>query len=162
MEKEKNSADLFKIKGKLKKVTGTILNPESGGLRFVLNLANLSGKTQDDMYKLFDKKWKKVKEEVRGWYTNKTGAYKFGAMNRTAVQSDVEVVSLLCQDANGKIDLKGLEACLKDLGKLALYEKATVHVSNVTLTSVPELEGMLKEALLDKGVSIYFYDGDKV
>lgn len=60
----------FQMQGKVKVINGSILTPENGGLRFVLNTNNLSGKVVGPLYTLFDKKWKKVREETKGWYAN--------------------------------------------------------------------------------------------
>jgi len=148
----------FKPVGKTKTVTGTILAPENAGLRFVLSINNMAGKHDNHpLYPLFEKKWPKVKVEALGWYANKTGAYKLGAVNTTAVQSDTWVIHMLCQDEKQATDQQALAKCLKEVCKMAKYEKATVHVSNLLTESVPELPALVKEQLLNEGVSVYFY-----
>lgn len=147
----------FQVKGKTKLIKRSILTPEGGGLRFVLNVVNMLGKTEGALYPIFDKKWKQVKSEARGWYATKTGAYKLGAISTVAVQSDVWVTNLLCQDDKLVTDVKALEECLKSVCKSAIYEKATVHISTVLLEAVPELEALLGSCLVAKGVSVSFY-----
>lgn len=149
----------FQPQGKTKVIQGTILAPENAGLRFVLSVNNLAGKPDNHpLYPLFEKKWKKVREEARGWYATKTGAYKIGAVNTTAVQSDTWVIHMLCQDENQATDVAGLEKCLKEVCKMAKYERATVHVSSLLTNAVPELTAALKTQLVDQGVSVYFYN----
>lgn len=149
----------FQPQGKTKVIKGSILAPENAGLRFVLSVNNLAGKPDNHpLYALFEKKWKKVKEEARGWYATKTGAYKLGAVNTTAVQSDTWVIHMLCQDEKQVTNVAGLEKCLKEVCKSAKYERATVHVSNLLTNAVPELIGLLKTQLVDQGVSVYFYE----
>jgi hypothetical protein len=148
----------FQQPGKVKTIKGTILAPENAGLRFVLSVNNLAGKPENPMFPIFDKKWKKVREESRGWFANKTGAYKLGAINTTAVQSDTWVIHMLCQDESVATDLKGLEECLKKVCASAKYEKATVHVSTVLTNAIPELAELLNKQLIDHGVSVYFYE----
>jgi hypothetical protein len=149
----------FQPQGKTKVIKGTILAPENAGLRFVLSINNLAGKIDNHpLYPLFEKKWPKVKAEARGWFATKTGAYKLGATNTTAVQSDTWVIHMLCQDENLATDTAGLEKCLKEVAKSAKYERATVHVSSLLTNAVPELTGLLKSQLVDQGVSVYFYD----
>lgn len=149
----------FQPQGKTKVIKGSILAPENAGLRFVLSVNNLAGKPDNHpLYPVFEKKWKKVKEEARGWYATKTGAYKLGATHTTAVQSDTWVIHMLCQDENLVTDVAGLEKCLKEVCKSAKYERATVHVSSLLTNAVPELTGLLKTQLVDQGVSVYFYD----
>ena len=153
----KEQVNRFQVKGKTKLIKGSILTPEGGGLRFVLNIVNMSGKTEGALYPIFDKKWKQIKSEARGWYATKTGAYKLGSVNSTSVQSDVWVEHLLCQDDKLVTDVKALEECLKSVCKSALYEKASVCVSTALVDAIPELEALLGSCLVDKGVSVSFY-----
>lgn len=150
---------LFQPKGKTKVIKGTILAPENAGLRFVLSINNLAGKPDNHpLYPLFEKKWRKVREEARGWYATKTGAYKLGAVNTTAVQSDTWVIHMLAQNEQQETDATALEKCLKEVCKMAKYERATVHVSTLLTESVPELQALLSSQLVDEGVSVYLYD----
>lgn len=158
--KEEKKTNLFQPKGKMKIVKGSILAPENAGLRFVLSVNNLQGKATAPWYDLFDKKWPKVREQSKGWFNTRTGAYKLGAVNTTAVQSDTWVIHMLCQD-DKVTDVKGLEECLKKVCDMAKYEKATVHVSNLVVEAIPEMTELLSKHLVDNGVSIYFYDDTK-
>ena len=151
----------FHLSGRVKVINGSILAPHNAGLRFVLNIANMSGKAESPLYPLFDKKWKKVKEEVKGWFNTRTGAYKLGAVNTVSVQSDTWVLNLLCQDAEFKTDEKGLTICLKEVCKMAKYEKATVHVSTLLTQAVPEITDLLNTELVENGVSVCFYEEPK-
>jgi len=148
----------FQPQGRVKLIKGSILAPENAGLRFVLSVTNMVGKPESPLYPLFEKKWKKVKEEARGWYATKTGAYKLGAVNTTAVQSDTWVIHMLCQDDELKTDVKALETCLEAVCKSAKYEKATVHVSTLLTDAIPELQDLLTEHLVKQGVSVSFYE----
>jgi hypothetical protein len=148
----------FQPMGKTKLIKGSILAPENAGLRFVLSINNMAGKTESPLYPLFDKKWKKVKEEAKGWYNTRTGDYKLGATNTTAVQSDTWVIHMLCQTDKLDTDLDALESCLNKVCASAKYEKATVHVSTLLTDSIPELSALLSKCLIEKGVSVYFYE----
>lgn len=158
MSDKTESVNKFQPKGRVKVIKGSILAPENAGLRFVLSVANLAGKLENPLLPLFDKKWKTLRAEVKGWYTTRTGAYKLGAVNTTAVQSDTWVLHMLCQDADLKVDVKGLEECLKKVCASAKYEKATVHVSTLLVEAIPELQDLLVSQLVDQGVSVYFYE----
>jgi hypothetical protein len=148
----------FQNPGKTKVIQGSILAPHNAGLRFVLSVNNLAGKCEDHpLYPLFEKKWARVKQEARGWYATKTGAYKLGSTNTTAVQSDTWVIHMLCQDEKLQTDAASLEKCLKEVCKMAKYERATVHVSELLTDAVPELMGLLNSQLVEQGVSVYFY-----
>ena len=149
---------MFQQKGKTKLIKGTILAPENAGLRFVLSVNNMAGKPENPLFPIFDKKWKQVKQESRGWFATKTGAYKLGAINTTAVQSDTWVIHMLCQDENLKTDEKSLGLCLKKVLDMAKYEKATIHVSSVLVEAIPEITKLLDEQLINNGISVYFYE----
>lgn len=148
----------FQTPGRTKIIKGSILAPENAGLRFVLSVTNMAGRSENPLYPLIQKKWKKVPEEARGWYATKTGAYKLGAINTTAVQSDTWVIHLLCQDDKLVTSEDAVVECLKKVYALAKYEKASVHVSTLLTDAVPELVPLLKTHVLDNGVSVYFYE----
>lgn len=148
----------FQPSGKVKLIKGSILAPENAGLRFVLSVNNLAGKTEGNpLYPIFDKKWKKVKEESKGWYATKTGAYKLGAINVTAVQSDTWVIHMLCQDEKLTMNTSALEDCLKQVCAKAKYEKASVHVSSVLLEILPEFKDLLTKHLVSEGLNLLVY-----
>lgn len=159
METKESKLDKrFQVKGRVKVIEGSILNPEIAGLRFVLNFTNMLGKPESPLYPIFEKKWKKVREEARGWYTNKTGAYKLGAINTVAVQSDVWVINMLCQDDKLIPSEEGAAKCLKEVCALAKSEKASVHVSNLLVALMPKLADLLDKEVIENGVAVYFYN----
>ncbi len=148
----------FQPQGKVKLVKGSILAPENAGLRFVLSINNLAGKPDNNpLYPIFEKKWKKVKEEAKGWFATKTGAYKLGAINVTAVQSDTWVIHMLCQDENLTTHVTALSECLKQVCAKAKYENASVHVSSVLLEAIPELKDLLISSISTQGVNLLVY-----
>lgn len=148
----------FQQSGRVKVVKGSILSPENSGLRFILNINNMVGKAESPLYPLFDKKWKRVKEEAKGWYNTRTGAYKLGAVQTVAVQSDTWIIGLLIQDENINTNLDALETSLKEVCKMALYEKATIHISNLLVQLIPKLQELVKSYLIDNGVSVSYYE----
>ena len=151
----------FVTKGKLSVIKGSILTPHNAGLRFVLNIDNLAGKPEGAWYGVFNKKWGKVREETRGWWATKTGAFKIGAVKTTPVQSDVWAVHMLCQDEKFKTSVEGLEVCLKEVCKMAKYERASVHISSLLTDAVPELKDLAVKHFIDNGVSVSFYEEPK-
>ena len=148
----------FQPKGRVKVVNSSIVAPHNAGLRFVLNVANMAGKAESPLYSVFEKKWPKVKQEVKGWFNTRTGAYKLGAVNTLAVQSDTWAVNMLCQDEKLKTDAEGLKKCLQEVCKMAKFEQATVHVSTLLTDAIPELQDLLTSELVDKGVSVSYYE----
>lgn len=153
----------FQPKGRTKVINGTIIAPETAGLRFVLSLNNLLGKAEGNpLLPLLDKKWKKVREDSRGWFATKTGAYKLGAINSLAVQSDTWVIGMLCQGENLVVDEVGLKECLKKIAVLAKAEHASVHISSILTAAIPTLSDFATEALVNNGVSVYYYNEPSV
>jgi hypothetical protein len=159
MNTDSKQTNKFQASGNVKTIKGSILAPHNAGLRFILSVNNLAGKNEGNpMLPIFDKKWPKVKAEARGWFATKTGAYKLGAVNTTAVQSDTWAIHMLCQNEDFSVDVPGLTKCLKEVCKMAKYERATVHVSTVLTNSIPELTDALVEQLVNQGVSVSFYE----
>lgn len=159
---EEKKVNKFQQPGRVKVINGSILTPENAGLRFILSVANMAGKPEGNpLLPIFDKKWVKVKQEARGWYATKTGAYKLGAVNTTAVQSDTWVIHMLCQDDKLGTDATALAECLKKVCASAKYEHATVHVSTVLTGAIPELTDLLTTHLVEQGVSVSFYEEPK-
>jgi len=148
----------FQPQGKTKTIKGTILAPENAGLRFVLSVNNMAGKPENPLFPIFEKKWRQVKQESRGWFATKTGAYKLGAINTTAVQSDTWVLHMLCQTEDLQTDLAALEVCLKKVNDMAKYEKASVHVSMLLVDLIPELPELLQKQMIQAGTSVYYYE----
>ena len=151
----------FQPPGKFKVIKGTVLTPETTGLSLVLNVVNMGGKTDDAIYKLFEKKWPRVKSETRNQWINKNGFYKLGTVDTVLVQSDAWVINMRCQDENSQTDLNAVENCLKKVYDMAKSEKASVHISSALMSSVPELADLAKKALTDNGIYVYFYEEPK-
>jgi hypothetical protein len=148
----------FQKQGKLKVVHGTVLNPEANALRFVLSVNNMAGKADGPLFALFDKKWVAVRKHAKGWYANKTGAYKIGAIEELPVQSDVWVIPMLCANENGEVDVEGLKVCLSAVAKKALWEKASCHISSLLIDMIPELPELIQSHLIEAGVSVCVYE----
>jgi hypothetical protein len=158
MAQDRDGNKRFQQPGRVKTINGTILQPQNAGLRFVLNIANTAGKVDGPLYKILDKKWPKIKQEVRGSFATKTGSYKLGSIaNNLAIQSDVWAISILCQDDKQVTDLEAVKKCLKEVCKLATDEKASVHISTVLTDEIPELEGLVTQELVTNGIAVLYY-----
>jgi hypothetical protein len=146
----------FIAQGKTKVVNASILAPENAGLRFIINVVGQDGKFTSPLSLILAKRWAKVKEDNSYWFATQMN-FKLGALNETAVASDTWAISMLVQDKTGKVDPKALQVAVKKLGEKAKFEKASVHVSTLLTSSIPELEGLLITNLVEQGVSVYFY-----
>jgi hypothetical protein len=149
----------FQTLGRTKTINGTIINPEGTGLKYILSINNMQGTAdQNPLMPILEKKWKNVKTESKIWFANRTGAYKLGAINTTAVQSDVWIIHMLCQDTAFNVDKKALEQCIKHTVASAKYEKATIHVSSLLTEKMKCLENLLSEYAVQQGVNVFFYN----
>lgn len=147
----------FRPAGKVKTIKGTVIQPESAGLKLVLNIINTKGKAEHTLYPIFDKKWKRVKEDAKGFYNTRTGAYKLGALYTTAVQSDVWVIHCVVQGDDLKIDANGVNLAFKELLKMAKEEKASVHISSLLSDLDPVIQSAAQEQLVANGVNVSYY-----
>lgn len=147
----------FSTPGKVRQVNASILAPENAGLRLVLNACGVNGKFESKLDAILTKRWSKVREDYKGWYATQHN-FKLGLLNQTAVSSDTWVVSMLVQDKDGKLDPKALQVAVKKLADLAKYEHASVHVSTLTTSDLPELQPLLVTHLVEEGVNVYFYN----
>ncbi|MCZ2224615.1 MAG: hypothetical protein LC122_13400 [Chitinophagales bacterium] len=142
---------------KLRETKTSILNTEGSGLKLVLNVCNTKGDTNYKIVEVFDKRWKRAKEEMRGWFVNQQN-YKKGNVNTTAVQSDVWIVNMLCQDNDKKNDGEALKECIQKVLKMAKYEKASVHVSKLIQDELPDLtKKFLEDTFVANGVNVCVY-----
>lgn len=159
MQSDKNAMqpNSFVTQGKTKVVQGSILSPELGNLRLVVVPCSETGKPDTELHALLNRKWRPVTAELKGWYSNHVN-FKLGNIQSTAVQSDTWCVHTLCFNKEGELDEKALAVCVKKLADLAKYEKASLHVSTLTVASVPTLPDLLKAECLDKGIPVYYYE----
>jgi hypothetical protein len=146
----------FAVQGRTKLINGTILMPEMGGLRLILVPASENGKPDTEMYNLLDKKWKVAKAELKGWNQYHVD-FKLGNLHTTAVNSDIWLIHALFLKADGTVDDKAFASCLTKLEKMSKDEKASVHVSVGVAETVPNLQELMQKALVEKGVSVYYY-----
>ena len=144
--------------GRVKVIQGSILSPHNAGLRFVLNVANMAGKAESPLFPIFEKKWPKVKQETKGWYNTRDGKYRLGSIASVSVQSDTWVINLLTQDEELTTQPEALKTCLKEVCKMALYERASVHISSLLVDAIPELQELVSTELVDKGISVSYYE----
>lgn len=142
--------------GKSKLIEGTIITPELANLCLVVVPVSMMGKPENSVYGILEKKWKNVKADVKGWHASNRD-FKLGDIHELCVQSDVWVVSILCLDKEGVLDEKALAKCMKNLLKMTKDEKASVHISMITVDEMPQIGDLVQEHLLDNGVNVYFY-----
>lgn len=147
----------FMTPGKIKQVNATILAPENAGLRLILNACGQQGKFDSSLDNVLTKKWAKVKQDYKEWYATQHN-FKLGWLNQTAVASDTWVVNMLVKDKDGNVNEAALNLAMKKLVELAKYEHASLHVSSLLLTELPDLLPLLTSQLAGNGVNVYCYN----
>lgn len=150
------NAPKFTPQGRTKLVQASILQPELSGLHLVVIPCSETGKPDTALHKILDRKWATVSRDLKGWFAHHLD-FKLGSINTVAVQSDVWIVHMLCFDKQGQLNEAGLASCMKKLSTLATMEKASVHMSVLTLDAIPTMQDLVKPWLLDRGVHTYFY-----
>lgn len=146
----------FITPGKFKQLNASILAPENAGLRIILNPCGQNGKFDSSLDAILAKRWSKVRENYKEWYANQHD-FKMGFLNSAAVASDTWVVNMLVKNKEDKVDDKALQLAIKKVGELAKYEKASVHVSDITVEEMPAIKDLLQKLLSEEGVNVYFY-----
>ena len=149
-------AKKFAVQGKTKLFNASITMPQGSGLRLVLVAASESGKPDSDLYGVLDRKWKQAKVELKGWYQSRTN-FKLGAVKDVATQSDVWLLNMLCLDKDNQVNEKALISCVKEVAKVAAYERASIHCSTLLTDVFPQLQELLMTNLVEKGISVFFY-----
>lgn len=150
---EKNK---FAQSGKTKNVVGSIVTPELSSLRLILVPVSMKDDLSGPLTKVLIKRWAKVKDTYKEWYAVRQG-FKLGNLTTLAVASDTWCIFALCKGEDGKVDAKALDDCFKKLNEMAKYEKASVHVSELSVSELPDCKGLVQKHLLDHGVNTYFY-----
>ena len=146
----------YMIQGQLRKAQGSITVPENSGLHLVFTLVPENGDYDSPTSKILNKRWAKTREAYKTAFVNRF-EFKLGNILNTAVGSDIWVIQAIAFNKNKEVDTEALKDGVKKLIDLAKYEKASVHVSQLTLDEAPELLGMFEDQLLTQGLSLYVY-----
>jgi len=146
----------FSQPGKLKEVVGSITTPELSSLRLILVPCSMNDKFDGELQKLLTKRWAKVREEYRSWYSVRQD-FKLGSTATLAIKSDTWCVYVLCKSDDGLLDSSALQTGLKKVAELAKYEKASVHISHLTTAEMPEVKDLANQLFVQQGINTVFY-----
>jgi hypothetical protein len=150
----------FAQKGKVKRLSGSVLNPGMGGLRLVLHFAGDMKDQSDKLYQKISAKWTSVDLPTKKWFANRY-FFKPGCVNVVNVRVDTWVLQTLVRDKDGVIDQGVIKLAITNVAKeMKLHSGASLHVSDFLLAEVPGLEQILEETICSKGMNVYLYDGD--
>jgi hypothetical protein len=146
----------FGVQGKIKTVQGNFIAPIHSGLRLIVNFAGLNGKYDHPTDQAIGKIWRAATSDYRSWFVSQQ-KFKLGEMKETVVASDIFIVNLLVRDAEGKLNMEGLEVAVKKLAVFAKYEKGSLHFDESLLQEAPTFQALLEEHILSAGVNVYVY-----
>jgi hypothetical protein len=147
----------FIQQGLVKQISATVLAPVNAGLRLILNFTSESGSFEGKFDKLLSKRWTRVREDFKFAFATRQN-FKPGSITTTAVGSDTWVVNMLCKDKDGTLDKKTLALGMRNLVNMAKSEHGSVHVSNLLLEELPELNELVVKNLVENGVNVYLYE----
>lgn len=156
-ENNQMKPNTFVTHGKTRLVQGTITHPEAGNLRLVFVPCGKLGKPDTQLHAIINKRWRSVAAELKGWFSSNI-TFKMGNINTTATQSDVWVVHALCFNENNEVDERALFSCVKKAADMCRSERASLHVSTLSMNTIPGLADLLNTQLIEKGLSVYFYE----
>jgi hypothetical protein len=142
--------------GLLRYIKGTAAVPHSSDNRMILNLLDMDGEWSDPFSTDLAKRWPKAKEQFRAWFRSKN-KFALGEYQIVQVQSDTSIVNLLVK-SNNTLDLVALDNALVKLGKELSLSKSNVHISKIAGDNWPQIESLLKTALLKKAVNVTVYE----
>ena len=149
----------FGLQGRIKECHGSSLNPVNAGLKMIVSFCSQSDKYESPFYNMLIKRFGKVHSDFREWFVMQN--LKFGTVNTTAVNSDTWIMSLVCLDKKNKLDKAALEDCLKKVIEMAVYERFSLHISEMLLKEAPHLKKLLP-TISNAGVNVYLYKEDAI
>jgi beta-galactosidase GanA len=147
---------IFTKKGSVKTVEGNVINPVMGGLKAILLPISANGKIKDTLGETITKRWSNVSYDVRNWFVTRNN-YKMGNVITTFVNSEVQIISMLCRDDKDQYSEKDLETCFKFVSKQVKLSSGTLHVAQSTLTEFPNIQLYIDKHILSNGFNVLVY-----
>ena len=150
-----NKPSNFVPKGRVKDFSGTLSQPESAGLRFIV--IPVSDEKKNTSGGSVFKRWPVCESAYNSWYRESYGNMPkwLGKIKTTQVQSDTVIVKALCMNAD-VIDYKALEKCIDALGTEAANNSGTVHMCK--FGDWDKVSEMIDSLLLKRGLNVNIYE----
>jgi len=152
----------------LKFVRGDASEPFGADKKLLLQLVNDQASVWGGGFaKQARKKWPRAQAEFRQWAFGR-GNLKLGNFHLAQVRDDLALASLVCQHGFGKatqgprVRYASLFSALCRIAEIALEWNASVHMPRIGTGEAGGswniIEGMIREALISKGVDVTVYD----
>lgn len=142
--------------GVVKEVVGSITTPEHARLAIILLPSSINEERVSDVQKKVIARWMKVKQDYRERFVIGHD-FKLGVNIFTPVASDIWICQALCLNDKGRMEKEALKTSVKNLVDTAKYERAHIHVSNLSLAAHPTLKKALGPAAVEAGLNLYCY-----
>jgi len=148
--------------GRMKVAEGDASIPESGGMRYIIQLCGDQGESIQDRVTT---RWPAVDATYRTWYRASFGKMDdwLGQIKTAQVQSDTVVVHLLARTGDkAKLDEEALRKGFDATGKEVAYNSGSVHLNKSgTAKEWKTVEKLVKEQLLRRGINVTVYQAKK-
>lgn len=156
------------VKGTLKVIKGSVCRPQSGGLKYVVQVVNDAGKYGAGVSGAISKAWPKVESEYRGLWRMKYGKLKLGDVQFIQVASDLIVVNMIGKhdivSSENPVPIKydALQACLAKVGIEVSDNNGTVHMPRIGCGLAggtwDKVGPIVEQELQKRGINVFVYE----
>ena len=149
-------------------VRGDVTQPRGQGKRIIAHVVNDTASTWGGGFALVvRRKWPKVQDEFRSWAGAGRENLALGKSHFYQLDDDLGIFHMIAQHGYRQARKPGiryaaLEACLQELGDLAVQQRASVHMPRIGAGQARGnwliIEEMIRSKLADRGVAVTVYD----
>lgn len=152
------------IPGKLKYTTGDATVPAAGGHRMIIHIVNNEGVWGGGFVLALGARWPRSEDEYRRWYVARRD-FLLGNIKEVNLRSDTTIIHMMAQEGvepdeegNPPIRYEALEECLDKVAELALYNGSSIHGPKFGGVDWDDVEELIIECLIKKGVNVTIYE----
>jgi O-acetyl-ADP-ribose deacetylase (regulator of RNase III) len=159
------------IIGSLKVVNGDVTKLQGGGLKYLIQIVNDTGKYGAGVSGAISKAWPKVEQEYRQLWRERYGKLKLGDVQFIQVTSDLVIVNMIAQhsiisnDNPKPIKFDALQSCLSKVGIEASETNGTIHMPRIGCKRAgatwEEVAPLVEAELQKRGLKVIVYDYDE-
>lgn len=147
---------VFGKTGEFKIHKGSIVNPISSYMGYIVTLVNKDGTLKDDDSLKLSKRWPIIQKTCKATYITKFGQVPPGELAEAMLLPTLYSYNCFVY-RDDVLDEDALRLSFTNLAKLALNNKASIHISKND--SWDQIKGFITDLFINKGVSVVAYDG---